>query len=327
MRTMKTKCLSLIFALVVLCQVQVGFAIPVIDQFLILTHPLPWRTLGYQTTDAFPEGAYRAHEDTAYQRWLAAIPSLPQSTFVIQVEYSPTASTNQLLQAFANRLGAGHVLDITGNPVNGKYDPGPLITWYQGIGQNVRQQMTAQGLTFNAATAKGILWGESFEGCGSGDGSGIAYYLGLKTPTTFDFNMSVPDMPFLLNATFLQTVPLPASDVEAYIFNLNDGRSAAFFRSRLTPQWLDHRAIELQLDSDFSVYAKMGTTPIWQGAGGPQSFTLTTWDERFLVTTTPHMAELLSVINGATVVPEPTGLVLLTTGLIALLAYAWQRRK
>lgn len=323
---MRSNCLSFISTLVVLCQVQAGFAATAIDQFLILTHPLPWRYLGYQTTDPFPYGAYRAHEDAAHQRWLDTIPSLPASTFVIQVEFAPFAASDQLYQAFINRLGAGHCIYITGNPIGGKYDPGPLITWYEGISQQVRQRMAAWGWTFDPATVKTTLWGESFEGCGSGDGSGIAYYLGVKTPTTFDYNMTVPDAPYLLNATFLQTVPVPASDVEAYIFDLNDGRSAAFFRSTLTPQWLDHRPIELQLDSDFSVLTKPGAL-VWQGTGGPQSFALTTWDERFLVTTTPNMAELLSVINGATVVPEPTGMVLLANGLIVLLAYAWRIRK
>jgi hypothetical protein len=59
--------------------------------------------------------------------------------------------------------------------------------------------------------------------------------------------MSVPDAPYLLGATLLQTVPLSGSDILAYLFGLRDGRCAAFFRSCLTPQWLDYRPILLRL--------------------------------------------------------------------------------
>ena len=289
------KCFALILVLVVVCQVQATFG-EEIDQFLILSHPLPYKTLGFPLTDP-----YRALEDVVCDRWLTAIPSLSPSTFVIQLEYSQTPSTDQLLQSFINRLGAGHVLRIDPDPavVGGKYVPGPMITQYEQINQWVHQQMAAEGLTFNPTTANTAIWGESFEGCASGYGSGIASYLGLQTPTTFDYSMTVPDAPFLLNATFLQTVPVPGSDVEAYVFDLNDGQSAAFFRSTLTPQWLDHRPIDIQLNSNFSVTTKQGI-PVWQGTE-PRTVTFTTWDEQYLVTTTPNMPELLSVIDGATV--------------------------
>ena len=164
--------------------------------------------------------------------------------------------------------------------------------------------MAAQRLTFNPATAKTVIWGQSFEGCASGYGSAIPSYLGLEIPTRFDYDMSAPDAPFLLKATFLQTVPVPASDVQAYIFDLNDGRCAAFLRSCLTPQWLDHRPIRLQLDPEiFSVLSKPGAAVWPQGAlpTGRQPFTLSTVQERFLITTKRHMPELLSVIKGATV--------------------------
>ena len=301
---MRSKYLSFLSALVFLCQVQVGFADQVIDQFVILTHPLPWRTLGYEPTDPFPEGNYRTLEDLAYDRWLDAIPSLPASTFAIQVEFSPTPSTNQLLQAFTDRLGAGHLFNVTDNPVGGKYDAEPLITWYEGIAQSVQQQMSAQGLTYDPATANVIVWGESFEGCGSGHGSGIPYYLGLKTLTTFDYDMTVPDAPFLLGATFLQTVPVPASDVEAYIFDLNDGRLAALFRSTLTPQGLDYRPIELQLDpAIFSVLTKQGDT-VWPQDPPPmraQEVTFFTVHAQFLIAPKLNLSELLAAMKEAKV--------------------------
>jgi hypothetical protein len=274
-----------------------------IDQFVILVHPCPYEALGRPLTDP-----YRALEEAARQRWLRAIPSLPRSTFAVQVDYSQIPSTNQLYQAFVDRLGAGHVTRIPVEVV-GPSTPGPLKEYYKRIHQQIRRQMAAQGLRFDPATVKTFVWGQSFEGCASGYGSAIAGYLGLKTPTQFDYSMSAPDATFLLKAGFVQTVPVPASDVEAYVFNLNDGRCAAFFRSCLTPQWLDHRPIKLQLDSTiFSVLTKQGAAVWPQGAvpAGAQPFTLSTVEERFLITTMPHMGELLSVIRGASVGPEPT---------------------
>ena len=259
---MRTKCfVFLVSALLVLCRAQAGLADQAISQFVILVHPSPYEALDYPLTDP-----YRVLEDAARQRWFDAIPSLPQSTFAVQIDYSQIPSTHQLHQALISRLGAGHVVRIPVKVV-GPNTPGPLKEYYEEIHQAIRQQMAAQGLTFDAATAKTVIWGQSFEGCASGYGSAIASYLGLKTLTQFDYKMTAPDAPFLLKATFIETVLVPASDVQAYLFDLNDGRCAAFFRSALTPQWLDHRPIKFQLDPEIvSVLSKTGAVVWPQGA-------------------------------------------------------------
>ena len=180
-------------------------------------------------------------------------------------------------------------------------------------------------------TCKSFIWGQSFEGCAAGFGSAIASGLGLKTPTQLHYEMSAPDAPFLLNATFVQNVPVPDSDVQAYVFDLADGRCVAFFRSCLTPQWLDHRPIELQLNAEiFAVFTKQGDlvwpdgivptddqkqhtrynqwrTVVWPTGTrtpGPLSFTLATVQERYVIMTKPHMPELISVIKSAVVKPQ-----------------------
>jgi hypothetical protein len=289
----------------------------VIDQFLILVHPCPYEAIGRPLTDP-----YRVLEEAARRRWLRAIPSLPRSTFAVQVDYAQSPNANELHRLLIDRLGGGHVARISVKVV-GSSTPDALRDYYREIDRQIRRQMAAQSLTFDPATARPVIWGQSFEGCASGYGSAIASSLGLKTPTRLDYGMSAPDAPFLLKASFVQTVPVPASDVEAYIFNLNDGRCAAFFRSCLTPQWLDHRPIRLRLDSKvFSVLTKQGAavwpqgrlaTEVTEGTEalakqgtppvGVQPFTLSTVQERFLITTMPHMAELLSVIRGASVGP------------------------
>jgi hypothetical protein len=325
---METNRFPLAAAFMVFCQVQAGFAgtpASTIDHFVILVHPCPYEAIGGAETDR-----YRALERAACQRWFDAVPSLPKSTFAVQIDGAAAGpSPGRLQEALIHRLGSGHVIRIPVEFVSPE-EPGPLQDYYRRIHQHIRGQMATQGLTFDPAIAKATIWGQSFEGCASGYGSAVAGCLGLKTPTQFDYCMSAPDAPFVLDAKFRQTVEVPASDVTAYVFDLKDGRYAAFFRSCLTPQWLDYRPIKLQLDAKrFSVLAKnsgdvvwpQGTAPTaeqvrssrfnqWRAVAwpkdtrptGPQSFTLSTVQERYVVGT--NLQELISVIKSAEVRPQ-----------------------
>ena len=319
-----------VLAFVVWCPAQGGSAdqsAEAIDRFLILVHPCPYEATGTAETNP-----YRVLERAACGRWFDAIPSLPKSTFVVQIDWARAGPSPERLQkAFVDRLGAGRVLRIPVEFVSPE-DPQPLKDYYRRINQRILQQMAAQRLTFDPATCKAVVWGQSFEGCAAGYGSAVASYLGLKTLTRFDYDMSAPDAPFLLKAKFLQTVAVPASDVEAYLFDLKDGRYAAFLRSCLTPQWLDHRPIRLRLDSGMTVLTKNKGAIVWPQtvapteeqlrssrfnewraivwpqdtpAAGPQSFTLSTVQERYIVGTS--LEKLISVIKSAEVKPAAVG--------------------
>jgi hypothetical protein len=299
---MTTKCVSLVSALALACPVAgaaAGEPARVIDPFLILVHPCPYEATGKAASDP-----YRALEMAACQRWFDAIPALPKTTFAVQVDSVPGGTSPDKLQAaLIAQLGAGRVCRI---PVEYQSPENPvaLKDYYRRIDEKIRQQAAAQSLTFDAATCKTVIWGQSFEGCAAGYGSAIASGLGLKTLTHFDYAMSAPDAPFLLRAKFLETVAVPASDVEAYVFDLTDGRYAAFFRSCLTPQWLDRRPISLRLDpARCQVLSKQGVT-LWPPAPpptGPQSFELSTVQERFAVGRS--LEDLRAVVRAATVKP------------------------
>ena len=283
-----------------------------IDQFIVLVHPCCYAAVDTPLTDP-----YRAREEEVRQRWAEAITCLAPSTFAVQIDYAQNLPANQLHEGFAGRLGPGRVARIPVRVV-GASTPGPLKEYYEDIKQQVNQQMASEGLTFNPLSATAAIWGESFEGCASGFGSAVAWYLGLKTPTTFDYAMSVPDSPFILAGELLRIVSVPASDIEAYVFDLKDGRFAAFFRSALTPQCLDYRPITLQLSSGFSVLTKLGDV-IWPGEDHPtelQPVTLSTVETRYVVGT--ETAELFSVINEAKVGPQPTVPAVPAAGLLAL---------
>lgn len=326
--SMRPKLLSLVLLLVAVCPAESVIADATqhaIDQLIILVHPCPYEALGKPEDDP-----YRTLERAACDRWFLAIPSLPPSTFVIQVDFAIEGpSPDKLHTAFIDRLGEGRVCRVP-CVVTSPEEPDPLKDYYTSIHQQIARRITDGKLKFDPSTCKTFVWGQSFEGCAAGFGSAIASGLGLKTPTRLDYAMSAPDAEFLLDSKFIRNIPVPNSDIEAYLFDLNDGRCAAFFRSALTPQWLDHRPIHLQIDSKtFSVLTKQGHQ-VWPTAelptdtpaeqtrynqwrpiawpkgtqpSGPKSFTLSTVQERYVVTAKPHMRALISAIKSAVVKP------------------------
>jgi hypothetical protein len=162
-----------------------------------------------------------------------------------------------------------------------------LREYHERICEMITRQMTAQSLEFNPATCRTLVWGESFEGCAPGFGSAIANGLGLKTPTMLEYEMCVPDAAFLLTAVEPpQTVAVPDCDIEAHVFELADGRHAALFRSTLTPQWLDHRPLEVRLDAGTcSVFTRQGNL-VWPTdvpEAGLCRFRFSTVESRFFI--------------------------------------------
>lgn len=295
-----------------------------IGTFVILVHPC-----AYEGSSGAETERYRKLEDAACLRWFQAIAALEKSTFAVQIDGGVNGpTTHKLHQALVERLGAGRVLRIGVDFVCPE-KPGPLREYYRRIERTIREQIAAQRLSFDPAAAQTVIWGQSFEGCASGYGSAVAHSLGLKTPTRFDYEMSAPDAPFLLDASYLRTIEVPSTDIVAYLFQLKDGRHAAFFRSCLTPQWLDHRPIRLTLDSrQFLVLAKNTGEILWPNGKaptaeqarssrynqwrtvewpkdsqptGPNSFTLSTVQERFVVG--KDLDELTRAMRTAEVLP------------------------
>jgi hypothetical protein len=319
--------LALVAAVVIIGHAQTVWAdVPPasIDTFVVLVHPCAYE--GLRGAEIEP---YRKLEHAACRQWFEAIALLPKSAFAVQIDGGANSPpTHKLHKAMIDRLGTGRVVRIGVEYVCPE-NPGPLRDYYDRIERRIRQQIAADGLSFDPASAKAIIWGQSFEGCASGYGSAVAHGLGLKAPTHFDYDMSAPDAPFLLDAKYLRTIDVPSSDIVAYIFRLNDGSLAAFFRSCLTPQWLDHRPIRLALNPErFSVLAKNTGEVLWPNGKtltseqarssrynqwrilawpqdaqmtGPDSFTLSTVQERFVVGR--DLAELIRVVRSAEVRP------------------------
>lgn len=114
--------------------------------------------------------------------------------------------------------------------------------------QCIRRHMAQHGLRFDPATVASEIWGESFEGCATNYSSAFAHELSLRRAPVMRYEMVVADTRFLEGARGPEVVRLAGTDIEAMLFELSDGSSAAMFQCRLHPQYLDQRPIRLMLD-------------------------------------------------------------------------------
>ncbi len=288
-----------------------------VTQFLFLIHPCPYEIMEENQPGQIKKKVledYLSLERTVFQRWLRAISSLDEGTFVVQVDMPGKASGPDLLhQSLLKRLGAAQVCRI-GGEFQSPDKPEALLDFYNRIVQQIAGQMQRHGLSYNPGTCASEIWGQSFEGCAPGFGSAIAERLKLTVPAHFDFVMSVPDAHFLLGVKQAECISIPNTDIVAYLFQLADGCNAALFQARLTAQWLDRRPIEIKLDPrNHWVSNKQGKSvwpenlPATGDAGERVPFHLYTAQEVFVRTLQADDGQFRAVISAARLVASPTG--------------------
>ena len=280
-----------------------------VAQFLFLIHPCPYEIMEENQPGQIEKKgleAYLSLEQLVFQRWLKAIPSLDERTFVVQVDMPGHAPGPDLLhESLLERLGAGQVCRI-GGEFQSPDKPEALLDYYNRIVQQMASQMYRYGLSYDSTRCVSEIWGQSFEGCAPGYSSAIAERLKLAVPAQFDFAMSVPDARFLLAVKQSECISIPNSDIVAYLFQLEDGSRAALFQARLTAQWLDRRPIELKLDpGDYWVCSKQGKS-IWPDnppaptdARKPVLYRLSTAEEVFIRTKKDNVDQLRAVVAAA----------------------------
>ncbi len=77
------------------------------------------------------------------------------------------------------------------------------------------------------------------------------------------FEMTVHDSRLLYGHRGHEVIPIPGTDVEAWLFECPDGTGAAMFQARRHAQWIDRRRISLRLDDRrIQVCTKLGHT-VW----------------------------------------------------------------
>lgn len=136
----------------------------------------------------------------------------------------------------------------------------PVIA--RGWAERIKRAFRERGLAFDPKTVQAEGWGESFEGCVANYGRYLGTYLGLANPIEDNFEMTVPDAPFLLTAKFLERIPLPQS-VRLYLWEAQDGRLIAFFLKLQSSIGEPSLSAELPLGNmKVEVRSRMGR-PMW----------------------------------------------------------------
>ena len=202
-----------------------------VERFVFIIHPLLYEEIQLETSAL---QLYAAWEQEVKACCLEELARLPPSTMVVQL----AGASTELIDAARDRLGPARALHLLQN--NGRSTE--LAGVFADLCAQIRQHMTAAGLTFDSSASASEMWGESFEGCVPGYGSAFAHGLGLAEKPTIAFDKCVCDGTFMYGATLLTTQQVEP-DVEAMIFQLHDRSFIGVFQPRLTPMWIDDRVI------------------------------------------------------------------------------------
>ncbi len=225
-----------------------------LQHLIFLIHPGCYEKLDAETLRRDSSPLFLERERQIKERWFKALASRDKSTLLLQL-YGP----EYLVETAAKVLGEANVCHVRAEyPGDGQ-----LREYYRRLTQCICDHMKKCGQEFDPATVTSELWGESFEGCVPGYGGAFAECLGLKRPPKMMFEMTTHDSRFLHGALRWETIQLPDSDIEAWLFECHDKTSAAIFQARLSAQWLDKRPILLRLNpTRHLVCTKLGHT-VW----------------------------------------------------------------
>ena len=272
-----------------------------IDHVIFLIHPCCYENLDPDAIRRDNLYLYVEREEAVKERWLEALAGRPANTLFMQL-----GGPEYLREAAAKNLGeAAAFYPRTLFPENQD-----LAEYYRRLAADFRAHVSAQDLQLDTQTVTSELWGESFEGCVPGYGGAFAEYLGLARPPRMRYEMTVYDSRFLCGARQWEVIPVPDSDVEAWLFECHDGTGAAIFQSRLKAQWIDQRCVHLQLDDRrIQVCTKLGHT-LWPPEpwtkGKPEgvheySMTLAECNWRWIRSVGMALDDFREVIRGARV--------------------------
>ncbi len=210
-----------------------------VEHIIFLIHPCIYEGMDAEQIRAGNCSLFLAREQEVKKRWLEALALRPTNTLFVQL-----GGPDALREAAARHLGTARAISLR-SPFPESED---LREYYRLLTAELHEHLRGQNLVLDPASASSELWGESFEGCVPGYGGAFAEHLGLRNPPQMRFEMTVFDARFIDGAAGHEVIPVPDSDVEAWLFACRDTTSAATFQPRLHAQWLDRRRIALMLD-------------------------------------------------------------------------------
>ena len=241
-----------------------------------------------------PEVSFRTYleyERKVLAKWNEAISRLGSNEALVLLPIGSSKSQRALEERAQNVLGARCVVVRATPSASGEFLPGvdnafkagvadDLMAAFQTRGyewpaqdmkvavfsrayaREIESALREQGLAFDPETVRTEAWGESFEGCVTKWSNGIGAYLYLSNPIEKNFEMTVPDAPFILRSRFVECVPL-ANDVRLFLFEGREGHPIGLFLKASHRVWDRPFFVHLPADPQvFEVKKKMGKT-IW----------------------------------------------------------------
>ena len=278
-----------------------------INHLIFLIHPLVYEALPAESIRSNNYWVFLDREREIKERWLNALRGRDKSTLFLQLY-----GAKYLQERAKEQLGESNVCYVQAEgPVEEellKDREGQMRGYYKRLTDCIYGHMKKYNLDFDPATVTSELWGESFEGCAPGYGGAFAEYMGLKQPLKMRFEMTLYDSRFLYGARRWETVALPGTDIEAWVFECFDGSIAAIFQARLSAQWLDKRLIHLNLNPTRIMVSKKTGYTVWPEKvpvkGDPDEtrpFVLKTSDEHWIRANKMNFDDVRDVIKSATV--------------------------
>jgi hypothetical protein len=127
------------------------------------------------------------------------------------------------------------------------------------------------------------------------------------------FEMTVYDTRFLKGAARPEVIEIAGTDIEALVFQLFDGTSAALFQTRLRSQFYDDRDIILQLDPGRIQICNTRGATMWPATAPrqavpqtPESHTLRTGEMKWVRAMAMGIDELQDIVRSAVIVENPS---------------------
>ena len=118
----------------------------------------------------------------------------------------------------------------------------------RGCAGQFRRLLDERGLGFDPASVTAEAWGASFDGCVAKYSANLRRLLGFSRAIEIDYDRTVPDAPFLLDATFLGRFPVDG-DLRLFMWRVGEQPVGLFVRTSESLADLPVR-VKLPLDSE-----------------------------------------------------------------------------
>ncbi len=272
-----------------------------IDRLIFLIHPLCYAGCEDEGRCPMPEASFRAYlecERTIQPKWNEALSKLASNEALVLLPIGWSKSQRALEERAQDVLGARCVVVRATASASGEFLPGmddafrtgvsddlmaafqtrgyewpaqdmKVVLFSRAYAREIEAAFRERGLAFDPETVRTEAWGESFEGCVTKWSNGIGTYLHLSNPIEKNFELTVPDAPFILRSRFVECVSL-ANDVRLFLFEGSDLQPIGLFLKASHRVW--DRPLFAHLPADqqvFEVKKKMGGTiqPVEEAEG------------------------------------------------------------